>query len=75
MLFYISEGDINLKKVIKGKGELETKRILNFLVHEEYVFPIYKKMSGNIEYIEEAHEIDWKSLNNYSVEFTAKGRK
>lgn len=75
LLFYISEGDINLKEVIKSMGELETKNILNFLVHEEYVFPIYKKMNENIECIKVESEIDWEKLDNYSVEFTAKGRK
>ncbi len=72
LLNTISFGDINLSCVEKNE---DFKIIIDYLIEKDYAFAVYKNLVDDIEVMTIKSIVDWKQEENYSIEFTKKGRE
>ncbi|GGC97578.1 hypothetical protein [Enterococcus wangshanyuanii] len=75
LIISISEGDMVLLDSNQYIGEKKFKEIVDYLKNSGYIFIVHKNFADNIETITIKSTIDWKQKENYSVEYTKKGRK
>ncbi|MBO0423674.1 hypothetical protein [Enterococcus plantarum] len=75
LLTDISFGDINLVDSGKLIGEKKLREIVDHLIKLDYVFVVRKKLVKDMEEIIMENTVDWEIIENYSIEFTKKGRE
>ncbi|MBP2098443.1 hypothetical protein [Enterococcus rivorum] len=75
LLIQISNGDMAILDSSYCMGKKKFKEVIDYLVKVEYIFVVRKNLVDNIESIAIEPIIDWKQKENYSVEFTNKGRE
>ncbi|WP_429948292.1 hypothetical protein IGJ55_003188 [Enterococcus sp. AZ170] len=75
LLTDISFGDINLVDSGKIIGEKKLREIVDHLIKLDYVFVVRKKLVKDMEEIIIENVVGWENGENYSIEFTKKGRE
>jgi hypothetical protein len=75
LLTDISFGDINLVDNEKLIGEKKFRKIVDHLIKLDYIFVVRKKTVKDMEEIIMENTVDWDIIENYSIEFTKKGRQ
>lgn len=75
LLTDISFGDVNLIDSGKLIGEKMFREIVDHLIKLEDIFVVRKKLIKDMETIIIENTVDWENIENYSIEFTKKGRE